>query len=253
MMEYSANKLAKMSSVSTRTLRYYDEIGLLKPMKVAPSGYRIYGQSEVDKLQQILLFRELGFPLESIKKLLSASGFDREKTFIAYLTELKAKRKRLDTLIQNVTKSISAMKGEISMTDIEKFEGFKQSLIDENEQKYGAEIREKFGDQAIKDSNATIKSLTKEQYEKSEHLRLALEETLKAAFDTGDPAGELAQKACDIHRQWLSIFYPNYSNEYHIGLGEMYVADARFKANYDKLAPGCTEFLRDAINFYCQS
>jgi len=252
-MEYSANKLAKMSGVSTRTLRFYDEIGLLRPMKVAPSGYRIYGQSEVDTLQQILLFKELGFPLESIKKLLSASGFDREKTFIAHLTELKTKRKRLDTLINNVTKSISAMKGEISMTDKEKFEGFKQALINENEHKFGAELREKHGEQAIDESNANLKSLTKEQYDESEYLRLTLEETLKEAFNTGNPAGEIAQKACDIHKQWLSIFYPNYSKEYHTGLGEMYVTDERFKANYDKLAPGCTEFLRDAINIYCRS
>ena len=73
----------------------------------------------------------------------------------------------------------------------------------------------------------------------------------KAAFDTGDPAGELAQEACDLHRQWLCIFYPKYSKEYHKGLGEMYVADERFRANYDKLAPGCAKFLRDAINHYC--
>ena len=250
-MEYSANKLAKMSGISTRTLRYYDEIGLLKPMKVAPSGYRIYGQGEVDTLQQILLYKELGFSLESITKLLSASGFDREKAFFNHLTDLKAKRKRLDTLIQNVTKSISAMKGEISMTNKEKFEGFKQSLIDKNEQQYGAEVREKYGNQAVEDSNANFKGMTKEQYDNSEHLRLALEETLKAAFEIGNPAGELAQKACDIHRQWLCIFYPMYSKEYHMGLGEMYVADERFKANYDKLAPGCTEFLRDSINIYC--
>jgi len=146
-----------------------------------------------------------------------------------------------------------SLEGEISMTDSEKFEGFKQSLIDENEQKFGAELREKYGKQAIEDSNANLKGLTKEQYNKSEHLRLTLEETLKVAFNTGNPAGELAQKACDIHRQWLSVLYPNYSKEYHIGLGEMYVADERFKANYDKLAPGCTEFLRNAINIYCQS
>ena len=252
MVEYSANKLAKMSGVSTRTLRYYDEIGLLKPTKVAPSGYRIYGQGEVDTLQQILLYKELGFSLESITKLLSASEFDKEKAFFNHLTDLKAKRKRLDKLIQNVNKSISAMKGEISMTDNEKFEGFKQSLINENEVKYGAEIRDKYGNQAIEDSNANLKGLTKEQYDKSEHLRHTLEENLKAAFDTGDPAGELAQKACDIHRQWLCIFYPMYSKEYHMGLGEMYVADERFKANYDKLAPGCTEFLRDSINIYCK-
>ena len=241
-----------MSGVSTRTLRYYDAIDILKPMKVAPSGYRIYGQSEVDMLQQILLYRELGFSLESIKSLLSASGFDREKAFFNHLTELKAKRKRLDKLIRNVTRSISAMKGEISMPDKEKFEGFKQSLIDENERQYGAELREKYGNQAIEDSNANLKGLTKEQYDKSEQLRLSLEETLKAAFDAGDPAGALAQKACDIHRQWLCVFYPKYSKEYHMGLGEMYVADDRFRANYDKLAPGCTEFLRDSINIYCK-
>jgi len=251
-MEYTANKLAKMSGVSTRTLRYYDEIGLLKPLKVAPSGYRIYGQSEVDRLQQILFYKELDFPLESIKELLSASGFDREKAFLNHLTELEVKKRRLDSLIQNVTKSISAMKGEISMTDNEKFEGFKQSLIDENEQKFGAEIREKYGDQAIDESNANLMGLSKEQYDKGEQLRLSLEETLKYAFETGDPAGELAQRACDIHRQWLCVFYPKYSKEYHRNLAEMYVADERFRKNYDKLAPGCTEFLRDAINIYCQ-
>jgi len=75
-----------------------------------------------------------------------------------------------------------------------------------------------------------------------------MEAALKAAFDDGDSAGELAQKACDLHRQWLCVFYPKYSREYHRGLGEMYVADERFRANYDKIAPGCTEFLRDAIN-----
>jgi len=138
------------------------------------------------------------------------------------------------------------------MTDKEKFEGFKQSLIEKNEQQYGSEIREKYGNKAIEESNVALKGLTKEQYEKSEQLRLTLEETLKAAFNIGDPAGELAQKACDLHRQWLCVFYPNYSKEYHIGLGEMYVADERFRANYDKLAPGCTEFLRDSINIYCK-
>ena len=137
------------------------------------------------------------------------------------------------------------------MSDKEKFEGFKQNLIDENERQYGAEVRAKYGDQAVDDSNAHLKGLTQEQYDEGERLRLALEETLKAAFDVGDPAGESAQKAADLHRQWLCVFYSNYSKEYHMGLGEMYVADDRFRANYDKLAPGCTEFLRDAIKVYC--
>ena len=136
------------------------------------------------------------------------------------------------------------------MADKEKFERFKQSLIDENERLYGAEVRFKYTDQAMDESNANLKGLTQEQYDESERLRAAIEETLKDAFCTGDPAGKLAQQACDLHRRWLCIFYPKYSKEYHKGLGEMYVADDRFRANYDKLAPGCTEFLRDAINHY---
>lgn len=126
-----------------------------------------------------------------------------------------------------------------------------QSLIDENERQYGAEIREMYGDQAVDESNAHLKGLTQEKYEEGERLRLAVEVALKAAFDTGDPAGSMAQIACDLHRQWLCVFYPKYSKTYHRGLGEMYVADDRFRANYDKLAPGCTEFLRDAINIFC--
>jgi len=137
------------------------------------------------------------------------------------------------------------------MTGNEEFEGFKQSLIDKNERKYGPEIREKYGNQAAIEANARLMGLSKEQYDESELLRLEMEEMLKAAYETGDPAGEQAQKACDFHRQWLCIFYPNYNGEYHKGLGEMYVADERFRANYDKIAAGCTEFLRDAINIYC--
>jgi DNA-binding transcriptional MerR regulator len=240
-----------MSGVSARTLRYYDEIGLLKPVRVASSGYRIYGQAELDTLQQILFYRELGFPLDEIKKLMSAPGFDMEQAFESHLAELYKKRERLDSLITNVTKSISAMKGEITMSDQEKFEGFKQKLVDENEQKYGAEIRAKYGDVIVDESNAKLKGLTQEQHDEGVRLYAEMEETLKAAFETGNPAGELAQKACDLHRQWLCVMYPKYNKEYHKGLGEMYAADERFRVNYDKIAPGCTEFLRDAINIYC--
>jgi hypothetical protein len=145
------------------------------------------------------------------------------------------------------------MKGNTVMTDQEKFEGLKKSLIDENECKYGTEIREKYGADKVDESNNHLKGLTQEQYDEGERLRIELEEALKIAFDTGDPAGEQAQKACDLHRQWLMVFYPGYSKGYHMSMGEMYVADERFRANYDKIAPGCTEFLRDAINIYCSS
>ena len=250
-MEYSVNKLSKLSGVSARTLRYYDEIGLLKPTRVASSGYRIYGQNEIDRLQQILFYKELEFPLNEIKLLLAAPDFDKAKAFSNHLDALQRKRKRLDGLISNVRKSIAAMEGAIIMADNEKFESFKQNLLEENEAKYGREIREKYGDAAVTASNARLQGMREEQYQQSEALRLELEKALKAAFDAGDPTGALAYQAVDLHRQWLCIFYPAYSKAYHKGLGEMYVADERFRANYDKIAPGCTEFLRDAIHAYC--
>ena len=249
-MEYSSNKLSKISGVSARTLRHYDDIGLLKPARVASSGYRIYGQAEVDALQQILFYKELGFALSDIKALLASPGFDRENAFLGHLAELQTKRARLDALILNVTKSIAAMKGETIMQDKEKFEGFKAHLINENEQKYGTEIREKYGDDAVDKSNAQLKGLTQGQYDESERLGLALESALKLAYETGDPAGELAQQACALHKEWLSVFSPGYSAEYHRGLGEMYATDERFKAYYDKIIPGCAEFLRDAIHVF---
>ena len=250
-MEYSSNQISKMSGVSARTLRYYDEIGLLKPARIASSGYRIYGQAELDTLQQIMFYREMGFLLTDIRKLLSAPDFDREQAFMNHLAELNKKRERLDTLIKTVTKSIAAMRGEQTMSDKEKFEGFKQAMIDENERKYGTEIREKYGEKAIDRANARIKGIAQERYAEGERLRQEAEDTLKAALEIGDPAGELAQKACDLHGKWLAVFQPEYNKAYHKSLGELYVADERFKVYYDKIAPGCAEFLRDAINIYC--
>ena len=137
------------------------------------------------------------------------------------------------------------------MTNMNDFDIFKQKLVNDNERKYGAEVRAKYGDMAADESNARFRGLTREQYDEGERLRAEADETLKAAVATGDPAGELAQKACELHKRWLCVYYPGYNREYHVGLAEMYVADERFKANYDKLAPGCAEFFRDAINIYC--
>jgi DNA-binding transcriptional MerR regulator len=252
-VEYSSNKLSKISGISTRTLRYYDEIGLLTPLRVASSGYRIYGQFELNTLQQILFYRELGFPLDEIKSLIQSPDYDREQAFQHHLAELTKKREQLDVLIQNVQKSILSIKGETTMTDNEKFEGFKQNLIAENEKKFGAEIRTMYSDSTIEKSNEKLKGMTQVQYDESERLRVAYENELKIALAIGDPACESAQNACDLHKQWLCVFYPEYSKEYHLGLAEMYVADERFKVHYDKIAPGCAEFFRDAIQFYCEA
>lgn len=253
-MEYTVNKLAKMSGISTRTLHYYDEIGLLSPERISSNGYRIYGHLQVDLLQQILFFRELGMSLEEIKEIIYSKTFDQTLALENHLSALYRKKEQIDLLIQNVSKTIRAVKGEITMGDKEKFEGFKQKLVEENEQKYGEEIRQKYGDKVVEASNAKVKNMTQEQYAKVEQLSKEVNETLKEACLLGDPASELAQKACDLHKQWLCYFWPEgmYSKEAHKGLATMYCEDERFKAYYDAITPGCAEFLREAIDIYCK-
>lgn len=139
----------------------------------------------------------------------------------------------------------------MKMTDEEKFAGFKEALIEKNEKQYGAELRERYGNAEIDESNAHLKGMSQTKYDEAERILLTFEETLAEAFKIGDPASETAQKACALHKQWLSIYYPKYSKAYHKGLADMYVADERFRANYDKIAVGCTDFLRDAIYVFC--
>ncbi len=252
-MEYTINKLSQIAHISTRSLRYYHEIGLLMPARVNSAGYRIYGGKEVDTLQQILFFKELGMSLEAIKEIITDPNFDREKALSNHLAELLKKREQIETLIQNVTCTIGAMKGEITMTDKQKFEGFKKDLIDENERKYGKEIREKFGDAIVEDANKKLQEMNKEQYDEVEELTKQVNVAIKEAFETGDPKGEMAQRACQLHKQWICKYWPEgtYSKEAHLELVKGYLEDERFTAYYDKLAVGCSQFLYEAMRIYC--
>ncbi len=250
LMEYTVQKLGAMAGISARTLRYYDEIGILKPARINSSGYRIYGQKEVDRLQQIMFYRELGVSLDSIKEMVTAPSFDGAKALREHHDKLLDKRKQLDVLIGNVEKTIALTEGRITMTDKEKFEGFKQKLINDNEKKYGKEIREKYGEETVNNSNAKLKNMTEEEHQEVTRLAAEVLNTLAEAMKTGDPASEVAQKAARLHKQWLMYYWSNYSKEAHAGLAQMYVDDERFKAYYDVNQPGTTEFLRDAIHIF---
>ncbi|KQL33935.1 MerR family transcriptional regulator [Bacillus sp. FJAT-25509] len=251
-MEYTVQKLGLLAGISTRTLRYYDEIGILKPARINSSGYRIYGQAEVDRLQQILFYRELGMNLENIKEIITSPDFNSAKALNEHHEQLLDKRKQLDLLISNVEKSIALAEGRMTMSNKEKFEGFKKDMIEENEKKYGKEAREKYGDEAVNKANQKVMNMTEEDHKEVTRLADELEKTLAEAFKKGDPSSEIAQKAADLHKQWLTFYWNKYSKEAHAGLAQMYVDDERFRAHYDKEQPGTAEFLRDAIHIYTQ-
>ncbi|QAT49374.1 MerR family transcriptional regulator [Caproiciproducens sp. NJN-50] len=249
-MEYTIQKLAKLSGISTRTLRYYDETGLLKPARLSPSGYRIYGGAQVGRLQQILFYRELGVGLKEIGKILDSPGFSAAEALRRHRELLLRQRARLDLLIRNVEKTLACEKGESSMTDSEKFEGFKENLVKQNERRYGKEIRKKYGTKAVERSSRKLLGMTQQEYGRFQDIERSLNETLLEAFQTGDPAGETAQKAAALHREWLSFTWETYTPEAHAALAQMYVDDPRFTAYYDRMRPGLAKFLRDTVKIY---
>ena len=249
-MEYIVQKLAKLSGVSPRTLRYYDQINLLKPSRINSSGYRIYGRNEVNRLQNILFYKELGVNLENIKEIINSESFDYISVLKDHKEKLIIKRNVLEELIINIDKTIKQSEGEMKMSDKEKFEGFKQKIINENEGKFGNEIRQKYGNDVIDKSNKKIMNMDQKEYENITGLENEVIETLKEAFQTGDINGELAQKSAQLHREWLCKYWSEYSKEAHAALANMYVDDERFTAYYDKHTPGMAKFLRDVILIY---
>ncbi|WP_430601938.1 hypothetical protein IGJ02_002100 [Enterococcus sp. DIV0724b] len=235
-MEYTIKKIAELSGISTRTLRYYDEIHLLKPARINSSGYRIYGTKEIDKLQQILFYRSLDMKLEDIQKVLETPNYDPKHALQDHYQQLLEKRQQIDHLILTVEKTLRYQKGEITMTDKEKFVGFKQAKLQENEQTYGKEIREKYGEETIKASNQKWLNLSEEDFKGMELTEKEMFEALKIVMKNNDYHSQEAETVFLKHKEWLSYTSPVYSAELHKSLGQMYVGDERFASYYNERA-----------------
>ena len=126
-------------------------------------------------------------------------------------------------------------------------------MILDNETAYGKEVRRHYGDEIIDASNVKVQGMSEEQWQSAQKLSILIHQTLREAFELGDPSSEIAQKVCEFHKEWLCLFWPDgmYTKEAHRALADGYVADERFTAYYDKIAPGCTKFFRDALHIYC--
>jgi DNA-binding transcriptional MerR regulator len=247
-MEYSIDRLARMSGITSRTLRHYEQIGLLHSIRKNSSGYRIYGVKEVDRLQQILFFRTMGIPLKEIKAILDHTEYDEISILHKHLQQLKEEHQRMEQLINTVEKTISYKKEDIKMSDHEKFIGLKQKKITENEQNYGTEIREKYGAETVEKSNQKYMNLTAAEMERMEVLAQEIQTGLETAvLEHIDPKSEAGQRLAQKHKEWLGYTWPTYSYEAHLGLCQMYLDDHRFLAYYDINVSGCAQFLLNAV------
>ncbi|MBU5365995.1 MerR family transcriptional regulator [Enterococcus devriesei] len=248
-MNYTIKQMAEMSGVSARTLRFYDERSLLKPAFLSEAGYRIYTEKEIDRLQQILLYRSLGLPLRTIKEMVDRPDEKIQATLIEQKVQLKQKRQELDQLLNVLEDTLRYYQGEINMTNEEKFQTFKAEKLAENEAQYGTEIREHYGTEAVAASNEKWQGMREADYQKMQGIKAELLEKLSDYLAT--PNQQLGKEIAALHKAWLLFSWKEYSSAAHKGLSEMYLADERFTRYYDeKSGIGATEALYQIIQRY---
>ena len=241
---YTVGEVAVLSGVTIRTLHHYDEVGLLSPGGRSAAGYRIYEDPDLERLQRILFYRELGFTLDEISTIVDDPHTDALGHLRRQRGLLNERIERLSAMVDAIDYEMEARTMDLPLTPEERLEVFgefrPENHAEEAEQRWG-------GTDAYRQSQRRVSNYTKEDWLKikAEHDEVAA--NLAVLFESGvSPASEEAMAAAEAHRRHISRWYYDCSHEIHRGLGEMYVSDERFRANYDLLAPGLSEFICDA-------
>lgn len=243
-MNFSVSETAKLTGISIRTLHYYDEIGLLPPSIVSETGYRYYNELALEKLQQILFYRELDFTLKEIAEMMNASDYQKEDALRRQRDLLKMKRNRLDKLISLLDVNL---KGDMTMD----FKAFDMSKIEEAKEKYAEEVRIKWGNtEAYAQSKKRTSKYSKEDWtgimSKSDELMRKFAERVGE-----NPNSAAIQELVEQWRNFITENYYDCTKEILAGLGQMYVVDERFTANIDKFGEGTAKLMSQAIAIYC--
>jgi len=244
-MSYSVGRVAGFAGVTVRTLHHYDEVGLLVPSKRSHAGHRLYGDADLDRLQRILFYRELGFPLDEVAALLDDPDADPQEHLRRQYEVLSSRIEKLQKMATAVEHAMEARKMGINLTPEEKFEVFGDFDPDD----YAEEVERRWGDtDAYSESQRRTASYTKQDWQRIKEEQEDWGRRFTAQMDSGEgPESEAAMDLAEEHRQQICRFYYDCTYEIHRGLAEMYVADPRFAATYEAIKPGMAEYLRDAI------
>ena len=244
-MKMLIKEFADFTGVSVRTLHYYDEIGLLKPAIVdGQSGYRFYDENSLERMQEILFYRELDFPLKSICSILSSPDYDKEKALTEQKRLLLLKKKRLEKII---TALENHQKGEQLM------KAFDNTEFEATRQKYEAEAKGKWGSTAAyAEYTEKAKNYSKESYQTmADGLDQIMKEFALCMSSEAASDSVEAQKLVKKLQNYITANYYTCTDEILSGLGQMYVADERFRKNIDKHGVGCADYISKAIAIYC--
>ncbi|MGD8455864.1 MAG: MerR family transcriptional regulator [Anaerolineales bacterium] len=246
-MTYTVKQLANLAGVSTRTLHYYDEIGLLKPSSVGSNGYRHYDEEAVLRLQQIMFFKELGFGLKEIKEVVDQPDFDVLQALETHRSTLQERVDQLKRLIDTVEKTILHYQGDITMDDKNLFEGFSE----EKQKEYEVEIRQRYGDKDLKESQRLWKSYSQEKKDAIRAEGEVIFTAIGAYMSKGYDSVEVQSQIKALHEH-MGYFY-ECSYERLLGLGQLYNEHPDFIARFQQIHPDMPEFLQKAIAYYCRN
>jgi DNA-binding transcriptional MerR regulator len=244
-MAYTIKDIANLAGVTTRTIRYYDEIGLLDPALIGDNGYRYYDHDSLLRLQQILFFRELDVPLKEIQLIMSQPDFDLLSTLENHRSALQSKVSRLETLIDTIDQTIASEKGEGTLSDKEIFEGFDES-------QYEDEVRERWGDSPrYAESQAKWSSYSEEQKQaiKAEGGDLAVRMVGKDPNASPDDAD--VQTAIGEYHAYINKYFYTCDVSFLRGLADNWVQDPRFAINYETIREGGAAFVGKAVHIFC--
>ncbi len=249
--DYTVGKLAALAGVSVRTLRLYDERGIVMPSGRTSAGYRLYGDADLLRLQQALFYRELGFSLDGIAKALNTPGYDNVAALKRHRRLLELKAARLATLMATIDRTVSDLMGEEAMlSDKDLYEGFDDETIE----RYEREAKDAWGGgKAYEQSRKRLRNMGKDEWA---HIK-ARGEDIASAFADAFKAGVAADSAaalglCARWVEHLRAFYEP-SPEMVAGLGAMYADHAEFRAYYESKAPGLADWLKPAMAAYAES
>jgi len=244
-MTYTIKKIADLAGVTTRTLRYYDEIGLLSPADTGENRYRYYDQSSLLRLQQILFFRELDVPLKEIQLIMNRPDFNLLQALENHRLSLKNKANRLDRLIGTIDQTISTIKGEKMMSAEEYFEGF-------DETRYEEETKQRWGNTPqYAESQKRWAGYSKQQKEAIKEEGSRLTTRMVCSDPEASPDDPDVQAAIGEYHAYINKYFYACAVDYLRGLADMWVEDQRFAANFERIRQGGAEFVRKAVNIYC--
>lgn len=233
-MVYSTKKLAQLAGLSPRTLRYYDQIGLLVARRNPLNDYREYDGPAVDRLQRIRYWQAFGFTLAEIQRLLAQSPADQVAALHRQRTQLQAQQARLSTLLTSLDRTLAAQEGGLPMSDSEKFAAFKADQVAANDRSYGDEARHRYGSSAVAASQQAFAGLTAADYQAMQACETDLVTALTPLIGHSDLATPAAEHVYQLHREWLCFTWNNYTAAQHRGLAQLYRADPRFQAYYQQ-------------------